>query len=88
MRENDNPTSESRGAQEGVAGLLAGQAQTIAPEGWRAVHRREPSKVDVRYGEEGGPAERRLDVPREAPVVVAPVGALRGRSDSPSSGEG
>ena len=26
--------------QEGVAGLLAGKAQTISPEGWRVLHRR------------------------------------------------
>lgn len=31
----------SEGAQEGVAGLLAGHTRTIAPEAWRAVHRRE-----------------------------------------------
>jgi lysine 2,3-aminomutase len=30
----------SNGEQQGVAGLLAGQALTIAPEGWHAVHRR------------------------------------------------
>jgi lysine 2,3-aminomutase len=30
----------SEGAQEGVAGILAGQADTVAPEGWRAVHER------------------------------------------------
>jgi len=30
----------SEGGQEGVAGLLAGQVLTIAPEGWRTLHQR------------------------------------------------
>lgn len=76
------------GAQEGVAGLLAGQAHTIAPEGWRAVHRREPGAVELGYVEESGPAERQIDVPREAPVVAAPAGELRGRADSLGFREG
>ncbi len=36
------------GVQEGVTGLLTGQTRTIAPEGWRAVHRRSgaPESLD------------------------------------------
>jgi lysine 2,3-aminomutase len=30
----------SEGKQEGVAGLLSGQARTIAPDGWQTLHRR------------------------------------------------
>jgi lysine 2,3-aminomutase len=39
----------SEGAQEGVAGLLAGHALTIAPEQWRAVHQRPPAAEPISY---------------------------------------
>ncbi|MBN1259345.1 MAG: hypothetical protein JXB35_01575, partial [Anaerolineae bacterium] len=34
----------SEAGQEGVAGLLAGQAREITPEGWRATHERLPQR--------------------------------------------
>jgi len=37
----------SEGAQEGVAGLLGGHARTIAPEEWRAAHRRSAAPEHV-----------------------------------------
>ncbi len=35
--------------QDGVAGLLAGRAVTIAPEGWQAVHRRDRQAVGAKF---------------------------------------
>jgi lysine 2,3-aminomutase len=35
------------GGQEGVAGLLAGQQRTIAPEHWDDLHHREPLAIEV-----------------------------------------
>jgi hypothetical protein len=37
----------SEGNQEGVAGLLAGTARTIAPEGWQTLHRREGESLTL-----------------------------------------
>jgi lysine 2,3-aminomutase len=42
--------SGSEGAQEGVAGLLAGHASTIAPEGWHATHSRDDQMGDTLPG--------------------------------------
>jgi len=37
----------SEGAQEGIAGLLSGQASTIAPEGWGGAHHRDDAPVPM-----------------------------------------
>jgi lysine 2,3-aminomutase len=37
---------QDEGGQEGAAGLLAGQGQTIAPEGWEALHGRQASVIE------------------------------------------
>ncbi len=48
--------TEDRGGQEGIAGLLAGRARQVAPEGWRATHarpiRRSTAPFIVRRGPE------------------------------------
>ena len=40
-RSEEGQSEGLRQAQDGVAGLLSGQARTIAPEGWRALHQRD-----------------------------------------------
>lgn len=42
----------AEGPQEGVAGLLAGHARTIAPQGWEQAHHREPALVTPELVEE------------------------------------
>lgn len=73
------PYCQSRlgeGAQEGVAGLLAGRARTIAPEGWQAAHRREASPGDNGRSGVGGRTAAR------------PAGGTDAGSESRESGEG
>jgi lysine 2,3-aminomutase len=61
--------------QEGVAGLLAGHAQTIAPEGWHTVHQRgmviqAPMAAVGRYPGDNGKDRSQLQ-PNELELVVA-----------------
>ncbi|MFO7741832.1 MAG: lysine 2,3-aminomutase [Anaerolineae bacterium] len=65
------------GAQEGVAGLLAGHARTIAPEQWRAVHQRQAlpgsatREADLSLGDNGqGSREIRQDLLRVGRIAA------------------
>jgi lysine 2,3-aminomutase len=82
----------SEGAQEGVAGLLAGHALTIAPEQWHAVHQRgvvpqRPAhEVGYCLGDNGrgGPALQ-PDVSRGGRAVAQPTGTPDNGSDDRES---
>jgi lysine 2,3-aminomutase len=85
----------NEGAQEGVAGLLAGHARTIAPEQWRAVHRREAVLGSVGCemhlslegnGRQGAAVEP--GVLEERPVVAPTVGRIAQDSDGRRHKEG
>jgi lysine 2,3-aminomutase len=65
-------TQRSERGQEGVAGLLTGQAMTIAPEGWHALHQRaavaQPFTVPLNpspSGNNGRPSPLPLEALRE-----------------------
>jgi len=86
----------SEGAQEGVAGLLAGHTRTIAPERWRAVHRRvaAPDRVPEEASSSFGDNGRWRTVPAggvcDEGLVVAPALGRPNRelSDRKNEGEG
>jgi lysine 2,3-aminomutase len=82
----------SEGGQEGVAGLLAGQVLTIAPEGWRTLHQRgiiSPSflvQVSPLPGGNGrGQSQLQPDVSPQELVVVRPATELTHRLASRKS---